>query len=803
MPERDFVIENGVLIKYVGTEDYVIIPEEVTAIGEEAFRNCPGVVTLENGKQRPFGSPASVFIPHTVKSIGKFAFFDCGRLTSVIFSEGLTHIGYSAFEFCSSLTEIELPSSVTDIEGSAFSCCTKLTRISLPEGLTTLRFSVFDDCTLLESVQLPQGLTHIESRAFANCESLTDVAFPQGLEAIASDAFSGCVRLKRLCFPPELKTIGDRAFNGCTGLQHVEFPQGLTHIGNCAFSLCKRLTSVELPDGLTHIGAYAFYDCLHLSHIRIPGSVVSVGERAFEMTRWRAHCGELVICDGVVLRCADVYSGLTIPPSVRMIADSAFQGLKKLTHIELPESVTIIGSEAFHGCQHLQSLVIRPGLQCIDDCAFEGCIELASVTLPESLTTIGDDAFRNCESLQEIVVPQGVTHLGDGVFAGCRQLQSAKLPDSIHSIGTRAFMSCRKLRRLQLPGCRLADLPAALKPAAVAAFFANPAAYPAESHDVCISYLSNQRKKLLIGSVEANDIIFFTACVQHHIAITPALREELIRLAGEQQQTEILAWLLNYKHQHADLQKEARIRERTEEQELSRPFMAKFLRKDWEWTRLEDGTIRIDRYKGNDLDLVIPPFVGNKPVTRIGPHLLNYKRGSRSLNNTNTSVRQVIIPEGVEVLEDYAFSRCMLLMSVILPDTLREIGRHAFSHCILLEDVSFPASLSQIGEFAFLSCRSLKQIDAPDPVRRLVEDNIADSKLLSGETIVLTPNLSLHFRQSLEDLGARIDSEISANTTLFLTRIEEDAAAQHAREAGVPVMTYSDFVQQRLHRIQY
>ena len=43
---KDFVIENGVLKKYVGSGGDVVIPEGVTAIGELAFRDCKDVVTV-------------------------------------------------------------------------------------------------------------------------------------------------------------------------------------------------------------------------------------------------------------------------------------------------------------------------------------------------------------------------------------------------------------------------------------------------------------------------------------------------------------------------------------------------------------------------------------------------------------------------------------------------------------------------------------------------------------------------------------------------------------------------------------
>jgi len=96
----------------------VIIPEEVivedstlrvTAIGENAFRDCDSLtsVTVGNG----------------VTAIGNSAFAYCSGLTSMVIPSGVTSIGNSAFDECLGLTSVIIPNTVTDIGNNAFIVC--------------------------------------------------------------------------------------------------------------------------------------------------------------------------------------------------------------------------------------------------------------------------------------------------------------------------------------------------------------------------------------------------------------------------------------------------------------------------------------------------------------------------------------------------------------------------------------------------------------------------------------------------------------------------------------------------------
>ena len=137
------------------------IPQGVAAVGDGAFSNCFGLV--------------SVSIPESVASIANQAFFSCGDLREVKLSEGLTEIGVQAFSFCGSLNSITLPESVTAIGIRAFEQCGKLSGIHIPEGVVSIGERAFKGCGVLSGVELPASITAMGEAVFEDCGNLKNV----------------------------------------------------------------------------------------------------------------------------------------------------------------------------------------------------------------------------------------------------------------------------------------------------------------------------------------------------------------------------------------------------------------------------------------------------------------------------------------------------------------------------------------------------------------------------------------------------------------------------------------------------
>lgn len=192
--QSDFTIRGGVLEKYNGASTDVVIPNGVTHIGKEAFKDCKGI--------------KRIVIPNSVVEIGEGAFSGCISLISANIPNGVTNIGYHAFEHCTSLTSVIIPDSVTNIGSYAFCGCKSLSNVSLPKNLKTIDSDTFKYCERLSSVSLPSGLEEIEFYAFCGCPSLTSITIPQSIRAIRTGAFYDCTNLSNVDFPNKTIAFG-------------------------------------------------------------------------------------------------------------------------------------------------------------------------------------------------------------------------------------------------------------------------------------------------------------------------------------------------------------------------------------------------------------------------------------------------------------------------------------------------------------------------------------------------------------------------------------------------------------------
>ena len=366
------------------------------------------------------------------------------------------------------MASINLPHSITTIGRFAFHSCCSLNAVNIPDGVRIIREGVFDSCSSLLSISLPDGVTRIDKYAFCGCESLTSIDVPDSITWIGEGAFIGCAKLTALHIPVGIPSIEDSTFEGCHSLANVVLPSGVTSIGKCAFYDCDGLTQINIPDSVTSVGSSAFYNCDSLRQISIPGSVASIGILAF------SNCGGLEsisLADGVKSigirafgNCESLES-ITIPNSVTFLGETAFadcdslknvyigEGISSinnyllkncvsLENVVIPNTVTSIGNEAFYGCLSITSIQLSNQLQSIGDYAFYNCGELKSVTMPDSVNSIGICAFANCSNLTDILIPEKLTTIAAYVFFKCSNLETANIPDGVTTIGYAAFYGC-------------------------------------------------------------------------------------------------------------------------------------------------------------------------------------------------------------------------------------------------------------------------------------------------------------------------------------------------------------------------
>ena len=344
----------------------VYIPDSVTSIGEWAFRSCTNLVSINVGannkwytsvegvlfsKDRktlicyPVGKSGSYTIPHSVTSIGDYAFEECITLTSVDIPDSVTSIGEYSFYNCTGLTSVGIPDSVTSIGYSAFSLCTGLISVTLGNGLTSISDGAFMSCVGLTSVDIPDNVTSIGNSAFSYCVGLTSVDIPDKVTTIEPCAFSGCTSLSSVNIGNNVMNIGEYAFSGCIALPNVTIGNAVTSIGKFAFYECSGLTNVKIGNSVTSIGRYAFECCTALKSFDVPASnnyYTSIDGVLFSKDRKM-----------LVLFPEGKNASYIVPDGVTGIEAYAFYSCYKLTSITIPESVTSIGEGAFDGCYNV------------------------------------------------------------------------------------------------------------------------------------------------------------------------------------------------------------------------------------------------------------------------------------------------------------------------------------------------------------------------------------------------------------------------------------------------------------------
>ncbi len=89
----------------------------------------------------------------------------------------------------------------------------------------------------------------------------------------------------------------------------------------------------------------------------------------------------------------------------------------------------------------LTGIILPRGITTIDEYSFDDLPNLESVTLPQSLVSIGTEGFSNCPKLTTINIPNGVTSIGEQAFQNCIALTSINIPNSVTTIGDYAFQN--------------------------------------------------------------------------------------------------------------------------------------------------------------------------------------------------------------------------------------------------------------------------------------------------------------------------------------------------------------------------
>ena len=241
--------ENVYLVKYIGNDSELTLPyyygRKDYGIWNKAFYYNDKII--------------SVTIPDCVTSMADEAFRNCDSLKSVYITD---LVAWCNIDFAGSMTTFS------------------------SNPLWNKGADLYLNGELVTELVIPDSVSRISEKSFLNCDSLISVIIPDSVTSIGRDAFSGCDSLRSVTIGDSVTSIGTQAFYDCDSLMSIIVSENNNQYksidGNLyskdgetliQYSIGKTNTSFTIPDGVTAIGEYAFYNCDSLTSLVIPKSV--------------------------------------------------------------------------------------------------------------------------------------------------------------------------------------------------------------------------------------------------------------------------------------------------------------------------------------------------------------------------------------------------------------------------------------------------------------------------------------------------------------------------------------------------
>ena len=172
-----------------------------------------------------------------------------------------------------------------------------------------------------------------------------------------------------------VEQIDPLAFRNDDGLHSIIIPSTVWSIPEKAFMDCLSLEEVELTESISDIFSAAFKDCTSLKKVTIRRDAVA-SARSYNAPKGVVHI------------------------SSRTLGESAFEGCRNLTSVDLPSILETVRNRAFYGCAQLKSVsfvstqpasVVIPANNNVHE-LFAGCTGITDVYV-NSNYGICDDVF--------------------------------------------------------------------------------------------------------------------------------------------------------------------------------------------------------------------------------------------------------------------------------------------------------------------------------------------------------------------------------------------------------------------------
>ncbi len=380
-----------------------------------------------------------------------------------------------------------------------------------------------------------------------------------------------------------------------------------------------------------------------------------------------------------------------IPETVTDIRDLAFCSCDSLTSVQLPSGLTQIARGLFQGCSQLVTVNIPSSVKTIDEQAFAGCGSLSNLNLPAGLTFIGKEAFKGTlwydtqyaeapngpfyidpilfgckgdKATGDLAIKEGTTCVGYEALYGCYNLTSVTIPPSVVSVNTNAFEYCTGLKAVHIT-----DL-------AAWCGIKFQWGWDARSSNP-LSYANN----LFLNGEKVSDIVIPEGVTRigsyafdHCDPLTSVTIPDGVTSIGEYA-----------------FRKCSNLTSITLPPSIIKIENSAFL-----WCFKLDAVHISDLAAWCGISLSMN---GDSPLY-YGAHLY--------LNDEE--VTNLVIPDGVTSISNYAFEKCSYLTSVTFSEGVTSIGESSFDGCSGITYISLPKSLNDIYVSAFAHCSNLRDV---------------------------------------------------------------------------------------------
>ena len=296
--------------------------------------------------------------------------YDTMIIPTTYLGKPVKEINRGAIYIGSPVVNIYLPNSITNLNSADnFKDYSKTYNIDVPSlemwerinigGLDNVKYNLYIDGNLFTELTLSKTSNYLDTIIFRNCVSLETIIFEEGVEKIEDQIFEGCSSLKFLTIPSSVKMIGNHSFAGCKDVN----------------------LSIQDLENWLNISYYNGSDTLSSNF-------------------------ETYMTYNLYLN-NEIITNLTIPNTNRgnQVSANALRGCISLKTIEFSEEIKIIRDNAFRGCSSLTSVNFSNSISAIYDNAFNCCSSITSITLPNTISVIGEGAFGGCSSLSSITLP--------------------------------------------------------------------------------------------------------------------------------------------------------------------------------------------------------------------------------------------------------------------------------------------------------------------------------------------------------------------------------------------------------------